>query len=725
MVMRKVNFNKQIQQNTFRLNNFLGIDTTNNQSEVENFRSPDALNVILNEGGNLEKRTGIKQEVEFRGTGPTINQYDETVSLDYLKVSKMDGTYESVVFAQVKKYGTNEYYFNYKDHLGWHLYTGTYTLPVLPVRTRLIPIGTDGIHYLITGGFDDPNNLYLLEFDYITQSKPIVYNLMDNTIPIYEGLVYIPTTQISRSPSGSTSTNYEQINAIGAYAINTFLADGTSASYYPKTSTIMTGATVKVWVKTAGVWVLKTLTTHYTVSGDHITFTAGNIPPAPSVLGEDNVKIQFFDADGGKSAYVNCSKTFGKYGINGSTNYVFMGGYIDNGYVIPNNEQFFKAELPLQIGLDDCTTFGNKIVSYGNIGEYQSIHCENVSGNITIYIRNSAIDASGEAIFPVKQSVAGVGVLSPDTFVSLRGEPLWLSEYGVVSLATSSIGINSVQSRGYYIGGDIKGKDASNAVGFVFDNKYYLSIENEIYVADARYKYSQKDAMTTGFQYEWFKWKIMTKTFHINCQADVDGVCYIGAKGGIYSFKKETDVKPYEDVQINDFTGSTYPNWTSGVAYVFGNIVNVNAVGVFICIKPHTSSGSLTYSNETYWIKQVNTGFIPVLAYWTTPVLNMNNQSIKKTLKNLWVRVSKYANMSIKVYYSTDSLVPKYDVAGTYNYDYSRENFTVDTDPLVIPVNRQERKFMSIRFKIVSDDQYAFGLIEIFGKYTVNSQYRG
>jgi len=180
---------------------------------------------------------------------------------------------------------------------------------------------------------------------------------------------------------------------------------------------------------------------------------------------------------------------------------------------------------------------------------------------------------------------------------------------------------------------------------------------------------------------------------------------------------------------------------SSDIPYVFGNMVYY-ANAYYTCKKAHIShvdKAPNTTEGAKYWVlcsiyteTFSATGFyhrimIPIVCYWVTPVINMGDISVKKTLKNLWVRLEKYQNTSVIVSYSTRGIV-KQQYDGFFDFssvDFSRFNFSTDTDPMVVVTNRAERKFMSIQFKIESDDEYQFGLLEILAKYTVNNTYRG
>jgi hypothetical protein len=147
---------------------------------------------------------------------------------------------------------------------------------------------------------------------------------------------------------------------ISLYQENTFLADGTTAAYV--CSDTIDSANTKVWVKVAGAWVLKTVTTHYTVntSNKTVTFTAGNIPPLPEVEGEDNVKIRFIN-DVENYEIIYNSTTHGVYGFGGLSDYMFLGGYVTTNKALISMEYWGTRKLPLYFGQNNTTTFPSKV----------------------------------------------------------------------------------------------------------------------------------------------------------------------------------------------------------------------------------------------------------------------------------------------------------------------------------------------------------------------------
>lgn len=729
-------FSTKIVEKTLKINGFLGVDLTNPKAETQFNRSPDALNLFINKSGNLEKRGGFTQVKSFVDNA---DRYEEVV---YMKYFNYGSDTDSVLLVQLLRRnsgtGLPEYVFYYRKN-GSTWVDASATLPVLNEECKVIPIGNEDSYYsIILGGYDASQAIYVLYWNSTTKTFSYI-DFSNPAIPNYESMVFTPTTHITRKPDGTETQEYEQINLISAYQINEFYGDGVTASFYPSVKPSAGSDIVSVWVKSGGTWVLKTLTTHYTVNTTLgcVTFTAGNIPPVPSVSGEDNVRIKFKNTT--KSiASVWASRVFGKYGFNGMRDYIFLGGYNGNGGIKKTNEVWIEDKLPLYLREFDNANYSSKILGYSNFGEYQTVHCGRNGNEPTLYLRSSGLDASGEVIFPVKSGISGVGVVSGKSFATLRDEPLWLSEYGVTAVASSDVtGKSSAQDRSFYISnmvtGSVLGTDFLNnsvnmlerSIGFVYDNRYYLFVGDEIFVADPRYTAGQADALNGSYQYEWFRWRMMTRNMRINAQYEHNGVCYVGGKGGIYSFQTNVTTNKYDQNIPKDTENYTIPYWAEGIVYQQGQWVQSIDYGVRICKMKHTSSSTILHNNDSYWVSE-GLNKVPVVAHWTTPVFNMGNNSVMKNLKNLWVTVTKFSAMAIKIYYSTAGDVPKYTKVYSYSgYDSNRFRFSNDQDPIVIPTNRSERKFLSIQFKIESDDSNEFGLLEILGAYTESGIYRG
>ena len=121
---------------------------------------------------------------------------------------------------------------------------------------------------------------------------------------------------------------------------------------------------------------------------------------------------------------------------------------------------------------------------------------------------------------------------------------------------------------------------------------------------------------------------------------------------------------------------------------------------------------------------------VPVVAYWTTPVLYMGDITYKKSLKNLWARLATYGRSGVSIYYrlkGEEKMVKQtnIDLFDFGNIDFTRFTFNTDTSPHVVVTNRMERQFISIQFMFKNTSAEPFGLLEVVARYKINSEYKG
>lgn len=393
-----------------------------------------------------------------------------------------------------------------------------------------------------------------------------------------------------------------------------------------------------------------------------------------------------------------------------------------------------------------------------------------------MYLRTANLDNDGNLYFSNRAGGSNIGAISSESFANLRDDPLWLSEAGVNAVIIDKItNVQSVQDRGFYINQKLLDEpNLDKSIGFVFDNKYFLCVNGNVYIADSRRKSIENKSYSESFQYDWSYWEGLDVQSHSIYENEL----YFGTTDGrLMKYKNANSDYPYCDEVL-----ATPTLWATATNYVKGNIVHDGLGNYYVCLANHLSTynplevgkywnsiivenepnqwssedvlytvGKIVIYNNVFYICNYEhysdvstypTGIgvtmwsaytgkftiqIPVLAYWTTPIINMNDVTMRKTLKNLWVRLGKYAHMSARIYYSTQGIISeKYD--GIFDFsdiDFSRFTFSTDTDPSVLVTNRAERKFMSIQFKVESRDANPFSLLEIVGKYTFNNQFKG
>ena len=707
----------------FQLKDFLGVDFSTHESEVANRRSPDSINMISGKAGSMDKRLGYAIEHLFDGKIWAVYQTEYALG---------NSTFD-VIIVQA---GTKLWYFDSLNE--------TWTT----VKTQLSPYTTELVlQERPTNIIQAPNNAYykLIHNNWITANTDIIMLMFIVTFApttfkvaytniTTEGDTYsrivTPTTSIGRTPAG-IGTLFESANLLSNRRKNAFLSDASATQYFLDASSLNAVVTV-TQMQSNGAF----STALHDVSNNVITYTVDTInrkitfsaiPHATYKAGVDNIIVTFDTSSTVYSGYhMNVFSSFAQYGLGGRNDYVF----ICNGFsTFSNMERWFKFdENGLYLGENNYSRLGNnRKIGYSKLGQYLVLHGDKLNNEDTIFLKIAGLDNQGEVTFSNTPSKSNVGALSSQSFANLRDDALWLSEGGINSLVTNEVtNIQSVQDRGFYINKQLlEETNLDKAYAFIYDNKYFICVNSHVYIADPRSKYTERLAYSESFQYDWY----YLDGIDIQSYFVFDNILHFGTTDGrLCRLKLETDEHAYEDEIIG-----TETTWANATNYVVGQLVKDSGTPTkyYICLKAHTSDLTVrSLTNETYWneiTKGTDRFYVPIIAYWTTPIMNMNNITAKKTLRNLWVRLPKYAFTGVRIYYSSKGLVKKqYD--GIFDFstlDFSRLSFSTDTDPMVVVTNTKQSKFMSIQFKIESRDNTPMSLLEIVGEYTTNGKFKG
>ena len=683
--MAKFAFTQQINYATLKLNDFLGVDFQNDASEVSLSRSPDALNVVASNNSTIEKRPGYSILNTFIGGAKVngIHVRDEiTIS------SSLRPNYTTTLPAIYVHVGTQLWRF--QGTFAWRMSPfplgneGT-TFPDYP--TNYCVLSDEPSMFVETAfGFTIFSGGQILKLQGYSFNMEFYYiffnNILTGSIGAVFNVSYTPTTVIARTPTGG-GKSYEAINALQPKRKNSFLGTATATTYQLDATLIdaivadaggefnsETGRVTALILQSSGAYNSIAEGTGLTVNRTTGLVTFSVAPNVSPIIGQDNIIIQFFKAkiSEGDPAYIIArTKVFALFGMNGSDDYVFMGnsyGYANRDYRGRTSDFYFP-----DTGYTKFGTIQSVIIGYSRLGEHLVVHKTSDSEEKTIYLRSATLDTDNEIIFPVKRGVSGISGMSLRTFQTLRGEPMFLSSQGVMALVSNDVtSVQSIQSRGYYIDNRLMTEaNLSAAVSCIYDNKYMIFVNGKVYVCDPRRKYSEKDAFSESYQYEWYYWS------------------------GI-------DAK-----QVFEYKGTLYFGTSDGK----------------LCKMRKKGEANAYYDND-----------FAISAYWTTPVLFMGDVTVKKSLKNLWIRMEQYSKSGIKVFYRCRGQVTlakeiAFDTISFENIDFNRLTFETDVDAEIIVTNRVERQFSSIQFKFQNDKAENIGLIEVVAKYRANSAFKG
>lgn len=455
----------------YSIDNFLGVDFTSSPIEVDKKRSPNAVNMINNNGYN-ETRNGyeIIKKLDSRINGIwNIDIPNEEILLVHAgtKLYKIDSNFKKV----------EELLNDLNDERS----TGIY--------------------------FSD----YLTIFD---GKRAIIYGNTENgyKAEYIDEIGYIPTTSVGRDSSGG-GTDYEKVNLMSPYRINTFLTEMVETTINgelqnnPQTvfklddTNIDSVELVEILTENGNWDVLKS--DKYQVDTTTGQVTLSEAPGESPVLGRDNVSIKYKKNILENTNKINKCDIATLFGYDGNNNRIFVAGNRE----FTNYDFFCEQDDPTYWPDENFTKIGTEpIVSYSRLTDGSlSIHKKQSDTDCTVYYRTSNMLNNLE-VFPLKDGVKNVGCISKYCNCNLVNDPLFLSDQGVFSCIGNN-GEKYAQQRSYYVNGKlIKEKNLEDAVATSFLGKYYLAINNHVYVADSRYLSYPRNAKTEQYQYEWWYW---------------------------------------------------------------------------------------------------------------------------------------------------------------------------------------------------------------------------
>lgn len=461
----------QEKRNFYEIKSFKGVDFTTSPIEVEPYRSPNAKNII-NKNGYLETRNGYEVKNKI---GSCINGV-------------------------------------------WNIDTPNQELFLVHSGTCLYQCNTDfSESVLLFNGMSNNRSTgiyfdeYLLIFDGV---RTVVFSKFDGTnyeVKFLDEIGYIPTTSIARDNNGG-GTDYELRNLMSPYAINTFLASKIETGLDEDGQPIYTDQNVFKLVdndldeiilvekltETAEWEQVKDYT--YDLIKGEICFVPGESP----VLGRDNVRITY-KKDLKETSKINNCNIAVMYGYDGNNDRIFVSGNPD----LPNYDYYCEQNNPLYWPDENFTKIGiEPIMGYSKLNDGSlAIHKKHSDTDNTIFYRSYNMLGETE-VFPLKDGVKNIGCVSKYANANLLNDPLVLTESGVFAIVGSSYQEKFAQQRSYYVNGKLlKEPNLENAIGISVDGRYYLGINDHVYIADSRYLSYPKHAKTEQYQYEWFYWE--------------------------------------------------------------------------------------------------------------------------------------------------------------------------------------------------------------------------
>ena len=559
--------------------NFRGVDFANEPGIVDISRSPDALNVWKNysdtQGGCVETRPGYAKLANFE--------------------NKILGFY-------VYKNGKT------LIHSGTNLYLWS-NFPDTPEEKQLLKSDMNNIRssFVI---FDD--KLYIL---YVKN-----YLVYDTELQeVQNDSPYIPTTTITRSPSGGGEM-HDDINILQPLRKNSFWADGTSVEYYLDATGID---------EVTEVLVDGTAVTDYTVdkSLGKVTFKT-----APSkAITSDNVVITFRKTINDYIDRINkCTKmiTFDRR--------IFFTGNPDYPNAIfhceLNNPKYISDLAYYQDGTDESAV---KSMVVGN--NILWIFKETNQNNDTIFYHTATTDSTGK-VYPSYQGNVSTGCYADA--MNYKDDIVFLSRNGLEGISSENIGSKQLLNhRSSLVDNKLINENNYNLSMMVEWQGYLLILVNhKIYLADIRQMFTG----SLGYEYEWYLWDLYNKD-----------ICYLKEyKGNLYIGDEDGSIFVFGGTNDNGEIILSY--WTTPMDnFSYGNLnKTTNKRGGIAKIKT-VPNGVIKVSERTnksqeekYITKYSATGFdFANIDFSNLSFVTSNNSYVVYKIKE-----KKFVELSLKFY---------------------------------------------------------------------------
>lgn len=449
--------------------NFRGVDFANDPALVNLSRSPDALNVWRNysdmQESCIETRPGYKKLGNFEGYINGMHVYNG----------------KALVHA-----GTNLFLWN--------------NFPDTPEQK-----------VLLKGNMNNKRSSFAIFNDKL-------YILDGANYLVYDGILksvrddnsYIPTTSISRNPSGGGEL-YEDVNLLSSYRKNSFLSDGTSINYYLDAKDIDEVTNILVNDKEV---------TEYDVDLFQGMITFKNAPEKPNLSGVDNVIITFKKVvDDYVDRIEKCTKvvTFDRR--------LFFAGNPNFPNALFNcklNNPSYISDLDYyQDGTDES---GIKALVVGN--NVLWVFKEPNQQNETIFYHTPATYSSGR-VYPNYQGNVSVGCFSDA--INYKDDILFLSKNGLEGISSNDIGSKQLLSHKSSLVDNklINENNFRLAMMAEWEGYLLLLVNNKVYLADIRQMFEG----VFGYEYEWYLWQFNDKICYLK---EYQGFLYLGAEDGSF-----------------------------------------------------------------------------------------------------------------------------------------------------------------------------------------------
>lgn len=465
--------------------NFKGVDFGKDPGVVDLSRSPDALNVWKNyqsDSSCIQTRPGYR----------LLGQIGERINGMFVYSST-----KAIVHSGTKLY----LWSNFPETpqitiLSSSMNNAQSTMILINGRLYII----DGLNYLV---YDSTNGLKNVASE-----------------------AYVPTTSMSRSPSGGGKIR-DDVNLLTGKRINTFCGDGTSVTYYLDAQYITTVDKVVV-----NGTVMRPMTETETNPDYYIDSNLGAViflvaPSVPSILGQDNVEITFTKTITGYAERIaKCTIAVpcdGRIFFSGNPDYpnVMFHSSLDNPAYCSDLDYY-----------EDGTSSPIKNLVVGNNVIY--VIKDSNQDNDTLFYHVPVSDSEYGRVYPRKQGNISVGCYAGAC--KFRDTVVYLSRNGLEEIGGNIEYKQSLKHKSSNVDNKlITSNNYKNAKLIEWNDYLVVAIDEEMFLADSRQTFTGN----IGTEYEWYYWKINE---NITCLKVYNNNLYFGTDdGSIFYFRGSND----------------------------------------------------------------------------------------------------------------------------------------------------------------------------------------
>lgn len=374
---------------------------------------------------------------------------------------------------------------------------------------------------------------------------------------------------------------------------------------------------------------------------------------AATYVAQGTTYAGLYSVDAWKVINSTCLTTFG---VDGADDRIFVGGSADtpnivyfseNDISLKPNPTYFPANQFLVCGSAAAPVTGFLRVADGtmailkrttDLADRTVYYTSGTYSELTDEIGNTHY----EARFTIKAGDIARRGVSAGAITNFEGDNIFVSETGVYGIQLSdnvASGERYAKERSRTINPRITKLGLPFAKGVVYENKYFLAVNGgEVYVADSRYKYTQKGDQADTFNYEWFR---LTGLF-VNEWFNIGNKLYFVDKDGyICKFtEKFTD-----EYLLTGTAGLNELSVSDGkVTFNSERLELIKSASYAVDDNDRVWQITLTADETAFYIPEdienVNDGdsltlwfCVPVVAYWQSAVLDLGAPVY---LKNMW-----------------------------------------------------------------------------------------